>query len=221
MLFRSNDYSDSLGLNKFGGRFKYSKLQKVIDDVDPAITSNITKILMRRNLDAAINQFAQYEICFGNQFNIRGSGLNIKSSGFTIAGNATTLYLTDTPNKDENGNIDGSGKGILSVVNQIVTSDGEIVNQVVVKSAGTVDYYKGEILLNTINITSTVLPNNVIEIQAVPESNDIIGLKDLYLTLDISKSKINMVRDTISSGEQISGVGYKITSSYNNGQFSR
>ena len=30
-----------------------------------------------------------------------------------------------------------------------------------------------------------------------------------------------MVKDTISSGEQISGVGYKVTSSYSNGKLIR
>ena len=92
---------------------------------------------------------------------------------------------------------------------------------VVVEEAGTVDYIKGEINLTTINITSTVKSNNVIEVQAFPDSNDIIGLKDLYLKFSISDSTINMVKDTISSGDQISGVGYKVTSSYTNGDLIR
>ena len=79
----------------------------------------------------------------------------------------------------------------------------------------------GEVILNTINITSTERDNNIIEIQAFPESNDIIGLKDLYLAFSIDNSEINMVKDTITSGEQISGVGYKVTSSYSNGTLTR
>jgi len=46
-------------------------------------------------------------------------------------------------------------------------------------------------------------------------------LKDLYLIFDISKSNINMVRDTIASGEQISGVNFPVKSSYSNGQITR
>ena len=88
-------------------------------------------------------------------------------------------------------------------------------------TAGTIDYNKGEIIVNTINITSTVKSNNIIEIQAFPDSNDVIGLKDLYLSFSVSDSTINMVKDTISSGEQISGVGYKTTSSYLNGSLKR
>ena len=75
--------------------------------------------------------------------------------------------------------------------------------------------------MTTINITSTDLPNNIIEVQAFPESNDVIGLQDLYLKFNIDSSVINMVKDTISSGDQISGVGYKVTSSYNNGKLVR
>ena len=42
-------YSESLDLNKFGGRIRYSKIQQVIDNTDTAITSNITKIIIRRD----------------------------------------------------------------------------------------------------------------------------------------------------------------------------
>ena len=83
------------------------------------------------------------------------------------------------------------------------------------------NYLTGEIILGTILITSTEKPNSVIEIQAYPDSNDVIGLKDLYLEFNIAESNINMVRDTISSGEQISGVGFKVTSSYSNGELTR
>jgi hypothetical protein len=79
----------------------------------------------------------------------------------------------------------------------------------------------GEIFLGPIQITSTIKTNNIVEVQAYPESNDVVGLKDLYLSLDVANSKINIVRDTISSGEQISGVGFKVTSSYSNGELTR
>ena len=219
-----NEYSTSVDLNKFGGRFKYSKLLQVIDNVDNAITSNITKIKIRRNLNALINQFAQYELCFGNKFHINLNGFNIKSTGFTISGVSDTVYFTDTPGttKDANGNLslDGTGKGVISIVKKNALGE----NQVIVKSAGTVNYETGEINLTTINITSTVKDNNIIEIQAIPESNDVIGLSDLYLSFNITNSKINMLKDVITSGENISGVTFTkdyYTSSYSNGDLER
>ena len=197
-------------INQFGGRFKYSKLCQTIDNADNAITSNITRVVIRRNLKALINQSAQYELCYGNKFHINKDGFNIKSTGFTLAGRIGTFYFTDVPGSD--------GKGVISIVKDI-NETGKY--EVVVKSAGTVDYTKGEIILNTLNITSTAVANNIIEIQAFPESNDIIGLKDLYLSFSVADSTINMVKDTITSGEQISGVGYKVTSSYLNGELKR
>ena len=207
-------YGKSTDLNKFGGRFKYSKVLNVIDKIDDAICSNISRVIIRRNLKALVNQFAQYELCYGNRFHINPDGRNIKSTGFTIAGQTDLLYFTDMPNKNINGTLDGSGKGVIA----IVKGDGE---QLIVTSAGTVDYIHGEIILNTINITSTEKTNNIVEIQAFPESNDIISLKDLYLTFSVENSQINMVKDTITSGEQISGVGFNVTSSYSNGALTR
>ena len=204
-------YSKSTEINKFGGRFKYSKVLSVIDNIEDSITSNITRVRIRRNLNALLNQFVQYELCFGNEFNVKSEGLNIKSTGFKIAGENSTVFLTDTPNSDKL-------TGVISIVKQDI-SDSEKV--IIVENAGTVDYIKGEINLTTVNITSTEKPNNIIEVQAFPESNDIIGLQDLYLKFNIEDSLINMVKDTISSGDQISGVGYKVTSSYTNGKLVR
>ena len=215
-----SNYASSVDMNKFGGRFKYSKVLQVIDNTDNSITSNITKVRIRRDLKALANQFAQYELCFGNKFHINPAGFNIKSTGFKISIDPDTVYLTDTPNKTSSGDLDGSGMGVLSIVKPL--SDG--TNRVVVKSAGTVDYMKGEIRLGTINIISTTLSDSIIEVQAYPESNDIVGLKDLYLTFDLSKSSINMIRDVISSGDDISGVVFSrdyYTSSYSNGQLKR
>ena len=213
-------YSKNIDINKFGGRFKYSKTSQLIDRVHNGITSNITKVKIRRDLKALIDQSAQYELCFGNRFHINQQGANIKSTGFMINGYDKVVYLTDVPNKDENGNLDGSMKGNLGLVSR----DANSVFNIVGKSVGTVDYKKGEILLNTIHITSTVATNNIIEIQAFPDSNDIIGLKDLYLSFDVSKSKINMVKDVIASGEDVSGIVFSrdyYTSSYSNGELER
>ena len=206
-------YSNSLDINKFGGRFKYSKVQQIIDNTDNAITSNITKVRIRRDLKAVTNQFAQYELCFGNKFHINSTGYSIKSTGFKISSEPDTVYLTDVPNS--NGTT-----GIISIVKPL--NDGSI--RVIIKSAGTVDYLKGEIKLGTVNIISTSLDNDIIQIQAYPESNDVVGLKDLYLNFSISESTINMVRDVIASGDEISGTVFSrdyYTSSYSNGNLAR
>ena len=206
-------YANSLEVNKFGGRFKYSKVLQVIDKTNVAITSNITKVRIRRDLKVAFNQFAQYELCYGNQFHVNAAGYNIKSKGFYISGQSKPVYITDVPDQ-------GLKTGVISLVQVLDT--GEI--NVIAKAAGTVDYIKGEIMLATVNITSTLDGSDVVEIQAIPESNDVVGLRDLYLNFSISESTINMVRDVISSGDEITGTSFVrdfYTSSYLNGKLIR
>jgi len=219
-------YANSTELNKFGARFKYSKFLKIIDDSSDAITSNITTVVMRRDLRVALNSFAEYEICFGNRFhiknekvlnieysNLNGSGItensfNIKSSGFNVSGIVGTVYLSDIPNQDKK-----TGSIFLFKLNS--PSQPEIIR----KSVGTIDYIKGEIKLSPINITNTILNKGfpLIEISVPPYSNDVIGLQDLYLQLDITKTVINSKPDQISSGYDISGTNYQVSSSYSNG----
>jgi len=113
-------------------------------------------------------------------------------------------------------------KGIISIVTpKSITGDED---RVLIKNAGTVDYVKGEIIINTIFFISTEIGSNTIEIQAYPESNDVIALKDLYMVFDVSKSKINMVKDLIASGDDNSGVQFSnnsFRSSYSNGNLER
>jgi len=206
-------YANSVNFNQFGGRFKYSKSLQVIDNTDTAITSNITKVKIRRDLKVAVNQSAQYELCFGNQFHVEASGRNIKSTGFFITGESSMVYLTDSPNAD-------GVTGTLAIVKEIDNKQIRVVS----KSAGVVDYIHGEVKLSTINITGTQRNDDIIEIQAFPESNDVVGLRDLYLSLSVSKSTINMLRDSITSGDEVSGTQFvrdAYTSSYSNGNLIR
>ena len=158
-----------------------------------------------------LNVNAQYELCFGNRFHKNISGFNIKSTGFKLIDDPQTVYFTDVAFED-------SDIGILSIVKPTLDPN---TFEIVKKSVGTVDYIKGELIINTINIISTSLDDGIIEVQAYPESNDVIGLQDLYLIYDTTKSTINMVKDTISSGEQISGVNFPVKSSYSNGKLTR
>jgi len=201
-----NTYSKSNDINRYGARFKYSKFLNLIDESSEAVTSNITKITMRRNLKVSINTFATYEICFGNSFHIRSSqGNNIKSSGFYISGINSLVYLADIPTSES--------KGSLYL---FTTPDGTTVN-VVRRNVGEIDYQKGEIILYPINIRDTVKKfgfDSIIEISAIPKSNDVIGLQDLYLQLNVPNSTVNMVIDNISSGADVTGSNYISTSSY-------
>lgn len=203
-------YSNSKDVNSFGGRFKYSKVVGLIDDCDKSITSNITKVKMRRDLNPELNTFATYELCFGNQIHIRTGGYSVKSSGFFINGLSDVIYMSDSASTSD------KESGIIfffKLENNLPV--------IVKNNAGTINYKRGEILLDVVNITSSVLANGFIEVQAIPESNDVVGLQDLYLQLDVQKSLVNIIEDVVSSGENSSATQYVTTSSYLNGKYTR
>ena len=205
-------YSKSTELNSFGGRFKYSKVSSLIDNTSTSITSNITKIKIRRDLQPEFNKLATYEICFGNQFHIKklnsdGRGYNIKSTGFTVKDVSGTLYMSDIPTTNKIGSI-----FFFKLV------DGAPV--VVSNNAGTINYTKGEIMLNVTTFTSSTSTSGI-EIEAIPESNDVLALKDIYLELDTTKLNVSVLEDVIASGENTSATQYAVTSSYVNGNYTR
>lgn len=205
-------YSDSSELNQFGGRFKYSQFQRVIDNSNESITSNITNISIRRDLVAQLNQFAEYELCFGNQLFVKSLGYNIKTSGFVVSGISGTVYLGDKPNSDLK-------KGSVFLFRLNSPTEPFIVKQ----NVGTIDYVKGEVKLNPINIISTVVNHNspLVEISTIPLSNDVIGLQDLYLQLDVNNTTVDVIADNISSGNDISGTNYIVSSSYGSNKLVR
>ena len=211
----ANKYAESSEMNKYGARFKYSKFLNIIDQSDEAITSNITTLSIRRDLRAVLNTFAEYSVGFGNAFHIRSmDGYNIKSSGFKISGVNETVYISDLPNTNRvNGSL------FLFTVPTSASTDPTIVR----RNVGTIDYENGIITINPINILSGKLKDSqtIIEISACPSSNDVIGLQDLYLQLDISTSNFETVVDEISSGLDPAASDYVVTSSYANGNLVR
>ena len=202
-------YANSADLNKFGGRFKYSKVQKIIDETSSAITSNITKIKVRRDLEANTSNPAQYELCYGNAFHNRRTGFNIKSTGFNIDGVNGTVYMADEYISETTGRL------------IFFTIGSDQVPVIIDKDAGTVKYDLGEILIDTVRIVSTIRPDNIIEVEAIPDSNDVLGLKDLYVQLSLDKSTFTPLADVIASGADISGTSFVTTSSFSNGKYYR
>ena len=208
------NYSKSTDINSFGGRLKYSKLLRQIDNVDAGITSNITNLVIRRNLVPAYDTLANYELCYANAFHVEVEGFNLRSSGFTVSGITGTCFLTDVP--DTTITIPGRPQQVAPTTGSIsifkFNENNEIVT--VIANAGTVDYVKGEVILFPINISSTVLSNRI-EIGVTPESNDIVAKENLYIILDTTgKSVLTLKEDLITSGSSRSGMKYVPPSSY-------
>ena len=211
----ATSYAESTELNRYGARFKYSKFLNVIDNSSEAVTSNITTLQMRREVRAVLNTFAEYQIGFGNEFYIKSmSGYNIKSSAFRISGVSNNIYLSDIPD---------SNRVTGSIFFFTIPSVNSTTPTIIRRNVGRINYKSGIITLNPVNVLSGKIKDGqtIIEISACPQSNDVIGLQDLYLQLDISNSNFEMVIDEISSGLDPSASNYTVTSSYHNGTLVR
>ena len=211
----ANKYAESSEMNKYGARFKYSKFLKIVDDSHEAVTSNITTVKMRRDLRVVTNSFAEYSIGFGNEFYIKSmDGYNIKSTGFTVAGINDVVYLGDVPDTNR-----VTGTIFLFTVPNVGSQSPTIIR----RNAGTINYVSGIVTLNPINVLTAKDKDGIpiIEIEASPLSNDVVGLQDLYLQLDIGGSNFEMVIDEISSGLDPSASNYIVSSSYANGNLVR
>ena len=186
--------------NKFGGKFKYSKLQSIVDNAEAAITSNITRLKMRKNVTVEIGARVNYKICYGNRIK-QGTSTKptVSTSGFKIVGDDfNTYYIND------------DGAGLLRLYYIKGTGEFEYVDGL----WGTVDYSMGEIVVNDLIISATSVANNQFQISATPESNDLISLRETYLTIGIDNTTVSVVEDTISSGSNLSGTGVIPESSY-------
>ena len=208
-------YSESTELNRYGARFKYSKFLSVIDDSSEAVTSNITTVQMRRDLRVALNSFAEYQIGFGNEFYIKSmNGYNIKSSAFKTTDSTDDVYLSDIPNTNRE-----TGSLFLFTLPDAGSTNPTIIK----RNVGNINYKKGIITINPINIISGKIKDGqtIVELSACPKSNDVIGLQDLYLQLDISNSTFETIVDEIASGLDPAASNYVVTSSYHNGNLVR
>ena len=192
--------NSSAEFNKFGGKFKYSKIQNIIDDAERSITSNITRVAMRKNIIVDLNTRVNYKICYGNRINQQTStSPSIKSSGFKIVGDdVNTYYLND------------DGAGTLRLYYVKGTGEFDYIDGL----WGSVDYDMGEVTINDLIIQSTNVTNNTLQINAIPKSNDLVSLRETYITMGIDNSVITVVEDTISSGSNLSGTGVIPESSY-------
>jgi len=194
-------------LQRFDGIFRYSKVTGLIDDADASIVSNITTVRVRKSFTPILNTSTRYDVYFRNAFYNPHTGHNadmggiLSSSGFKIDGNNNEMFLDD----DGSGNIrryyfDG---GVRVYANS---------------TQGTVDYTTGQVTLNSLNITSISnirgSSSSVIEITVIPNSNDIVPVRNTIIEIDIANSTVTVEKDTFIGGGNEAGVGYTTPTSY-------
>jgi len=208
-------YAESTELNRYGARFKYSKFLNIVDQSQEGVTSNITTVQMRRDLRVILNKITEYSIGFGNAFHIKNmGGFNVKSSQFVVDGVPNPVYISDIPNSSG-----ATGSLFLFTLPNV----NSLSPQIVKRNVGKINYLSGVITINPIVIRAAKIREgqSMIELSICPKSNDVIGLQDLYLQLDIGSSTFETVVDEISSGMDPAGGGYTVSSSYQNGALVR
>ena len=177
------NYRATSDLEKFNGRFKYSRIVGIIDSTDTAITSNETDINLRKDFIPVLNTVTQYEICYQNTIKSGCSNPSVQSSGFIISTYPSdVVYLAD----DQKGNI------YLYKIDP-TTQDRFVLNA----QQGTVDYSKGEVMLNRLNIIKGTYDDERIELRVSPTNKDIYAFREAYLSLDLQSSVFLITQEAL------------------------
>jgi hypothetical protein len=173
------DYIVLSDTEKFNGKFRYSKFVGVIDDSDTSIKSNLTSITMRKDFYPAINSKFYYEICFKNPI-MQDDMPTITSTGFTVREfPLDTVYIEDR-----------SGKLVLYKLDSI-TGDKKVLRP----NLGEIDYATGELRMYDLIILKGSFNDDKIEIRAMPAENDIVSAREMFLDVDITKSKFTIIQE--------------------------
>ncbi len=195
-------------LTQFDGVFRYSKLTGLIDGTDSSILSNITTLKIRKDFTPTLASSTKYNVYFRNALFNPHSGHNaaaggiLETSGFKISGDSSTVFFLDD---DGQGNV---RRYSFSGATRVYANE----------TQGTIDYSTGAITINSLSVLSVENirgeASTKIELTVVPQSNDIVPVRDQVLEIDIANSSITVSADAFVGGSSDAGVGYTTTSSY-------
>jgi len=195
-------------LAQFEGLFRHSKLLGLIDNTNTSITSSALNVTMGQFFTPTTTASTAYTINFNNAFLWPHAGHNeaaggvIASTGFYVSGDATNVQYFDD---------DGSGNlrtyYIVAGVRTYTDS-----------TAGTVTYSTGKIVTDGIYMTSVAevdgTSSDEIRITAVPDSKDIVPVRNQIVEIDFTNTSVVGEVDTVAVGDSAAGTTYTPTSSY-------
>ena len=189
-------------MGQFDGLFRHSKVLALIDNTNTAITSNTTNITLTQKFTPPTTAATSYTINFNNAFynphseHNKSAGGIITSSAFYISGDTTNLHYFDD---------DGAGNLRL----YYISAGARVYADA---TAGTITYSTGKIAINSIYITSVDLvdgeSSTQIRITAIPNSKDIVPLRNQILEIDFVNTIITGEVDTVAVGDSAAGTDY-------------
>ena len=189
-------------LISFNSVFRHSKLAGLIDDSDTSILSNVTTVTMAQYITPTTTAVTGYTIDFNNALDHQYDAQNnvVESTGFSIDGQVEEYFFSDLT---EAG---WSTEGKLRIY--YMESD---VKTIYSNDAGTIDYEKGLITINPIHISAVSdvdgAASTRIRITAIPDSNDIVPVRNQVLEIDEVNGTVLGRVDSAAT----SGVGYTTT----------
>jgi hypothetical protein len=190
-------------LEKFDGVFRFSKLSRLIDATDPSILSNISTVRIQKTITPQLNTLTKYELKFSNQLYHPHAGHNSMMGGIT---SSTGFYISGSTNEHF---MDDDGNGNL----RAYTLVGGTTRTYRDSTIGTINYTAGTLTLDSINITSSTNTGGII-ITIIPNSNDIVPVRNQLLEIDLTELRVTGQNDTIEAGGASAGTGYTTSSSY-------
>jgi hypothetical protein len=183
-------------LEKFDGVLRFSKLSRIIDDADPAITNNTSRIMVRRQFAPVYNISSEYKLNLINPISQDGGkqGDVFASTGFFIPNSTLVHYLDD----------DAVGNVRLYYVGP--NFDKVIVNPAI----GTIEYEAGRVVVR--NLTITALDDVIFEMQVKPESYDVVSALNQIVQIDPTLLIVEAIADQTANGDLRAGYNYDFQS---------
>lgn len=173
-------YLKNSDTEKFGGKFRYSRLISAIDSTDKSVRSNLTQVIMRKDFYPSLNNKSYYEICFNNPFDYDTDELALTSTGFVVQEYPNyTCYIEDL-------------NGVV-VLYRLDPQTG--IKLVLNSNIGKINYATGEIQLFDVTIIKGTYNDNKIEVRLRPQYNDIVAVREMFLDLDIAKSTFTIIQE--------------------------
>ena len=201
------NYNNS-DLKSFNKVFRHSAVVGLVDDTNTAILSNITNVILAKSITPTLNSSDSHNIYFNNALYNPHSGHNstaggiLTSTGFKVSGDTTNEYFFDD---DGQGNV--RRYYLVGITRNYVDN-----------IAGTINYSTGAIVINGITITAISNVDGVtstsIRFTVVPDSKDIVPVRNQILEIDFTNSKISGEVDTIAVSQPGAGGTYTTSSSY-------
>ena len=196
-------------LQTFNEPFRHSVVTSLIDNTDTSILNSTATVAISKSFTPELLLEKSYSINYGNKIYHPHGGHNseaggvISSSGFYLEAN-TIFTANDPVSREYFLDDDGNNNIRLYYLSELT----RVYNPTL---AGTVDYHEGIISLFPMSISSVSNVNGAastkIVVTSIPDSYDVVPVRNQILELDLVNTSISATVDAISS----TGLGYTVT----------